>query len=469
MPAVLFVLIVSLTSTWWSVYEFDTDEGINLAKADLVAAGYHPYAEIWNDQPPLMTYALVLIKEYLGDDIAWARGFVLLCAALILRSLFAIVRDAYGRPAAWLAVVLLASCSVFGRVSTSVMVGLPAIAVALLALEFALRSRAPAGLTAAGAGAVFGLSLQIKFFTFIAGPALLVAIALSPRVMRWRGRVGFPAIATACALALFLSISALAGQPILDQLIKPHVDADVRSAGSIGSSISRVLGDLAANIWIFLLAIPGAVLAVRRRDRTGITLLVWFVTAWIALSLHWPIWYHHALVMLVPLAGLAGIYADHLRKTLLPSLPMLYRRAAVAAAGLVVLISFILARPHELTPDGASIAKTLAQNAGPDGWVVTDHLIDAHYAGLLSPPELVVFSYKRRLAGNLSTEQIIDVLKTREPSQLLFRRFTVPEELGRYVAAHYDRSDEITDLRYFRRRDTTPADPTSVPISKAKK
>ena len=47
---------------WWNPHSFDTDEGINLGKGALVAAGFHPYADIWSDQPPILTYVLAAVQ-----------------------------------------------------------------------------------------------------------------------------------------------------------------------------------------------------------------------------------------------------------------------------------------------------------------------------------------------------------------------------------------------------------------------
>ncbi|MEL6318294.1 MAG: hypothetical protein AAFR16_11735, partial [Pseudomonadota bacterium] len=86
--------MASIITPWWSLYVFDFDEGINLGKARLVASGYGPYGDLWNDQPPLMTYVLAMIEGLTPGAIAGPRGFVLASAMLLLGSVFAIVRHA---------------------------------------------------------------------------------------------------------------------------------------------------------------------------------------------------------------------------------------------------------------------------------------------------------------------------------------------------------------------------------------
>ena len=60
-----FAWIVSM-SPWLDVFQIDPDEGLNLGKAALVAAGYSPYGDIWNDQGPVLTYLLAALQFVLG-------------------------------------------------------------------------------------------------------------------------------------------------------------------------------------------------------------------------------------------------------------------------------------------------------------------------------------------------------------------------------------------------------------------
>ncbi len=70
----LFAVFVSVLCPWWSVYEFDVDEGFNMAKAVLVANGFRLYADVWSDQPPLLTWLLAARELFDPWNIAQARG-----------------------------------------------------------------------------------------------------------------------------------------------------------------------------------------------------------------------------------------------------------------------------------------------------------------------------------------------------------------------------------------------------------
>jgi hypothetical protein len=52
-------------------------------------------------------------------------------------------------------------------------------------------------------------------------------------------------------------------------------------------------------------------------------------------------------------------------------------------------------------------------------WLLTDLPILAFYTGLKVPPEVVVFSQKRLAAGDLTQADLLKVLKTYQPEQVV--------------------------------------------------
>jgi hypothetical protein len=55
-------------------YQFSFDEGVNLMKSLLMGKGYHLYAEIWSDQPPLFSYILTKVIGQTGNAVAPGLG-----------------------------------------------------------------------------------------------------------------------------------------------------------------------------------------------------------------------------------------------------------------------------------------------------------------------------------------------------------------------------------------------------------
>ncbi|MFI5366582.1 MAG: glycosyltransferase family 39 protein, partial [Candidatus Binatia bacterium] len=132
MAATLYVGTVLVAVPFRRIFEFDTDEGINAIKALLVDRGYLLYSQIWDDQPPLLTYLLRWWCRVVGWETYNGRVLVLLFAGLLVFAVYDALRNTHGHPAAIAAVVLLPCTAYFTRLSVSLMVGLPAISFATL-------------------------------------------------------------------------------------------------------------------------------------------------------------------------------------------------------------------------------------------------------------------------------------------------------------------------------------------------
>ena len=138
LPAAILPFWLCVLGPWWRVYEFHPDEGVNLMKAALVANGYHLYNQIWNDQPPILTLILAVTHWLFPYDVGVARAVVLGFSSLLLWAFFRIVHRSNGELAAWSAVAALGLSTLFLLLSVSVMIGLPAIALALCAVDQAM-------------------------------------------------------------------------------------------------------------------------------------------------------------------------------------------------------------------------------------------------------------------------------------------------------------------------------------------
>src|SRR5438309_1067075 len=67
-PAMLLVTVAScfvVSLPLVSVLRIGPDEDYELAKAALSLKGYRLYTEVWNDQPPLHTFAIVQILKHI--------------------------------------------------------------------------------------------------------------------------------------------------------------------------------------------------------------------------------------------------------------------------------------------------------------------------------------------------------------------------------------------------------------------
>jgi hypothetical protein len=443
-----FAVLVPILGRCWSSNAFDTDEGINLGKGALVAAGLHPYADIWNDQPPLLTYVLAGIQTLMPWSVAAARVTVLAFACLLLYSVFRVIERSAGTAAAAAAVILLGTAPLMWRLSISVMIGLPAIALAMTACAIVYRRDQPGLWRAAIAGIVFALSLQTKLFTGAALPAFLAVAYLSGDLVNRRSRAATAAVALAATVAGVVAVAFVAGEPVLPQLVGPHVSAGARSGYSLPDTAVRIAVQLIQQPIVLFASILAVIPRWRGTSGLRSAWLIWLGCALLALLGHSPIWYHHALLLVVPMACLGGEPMSLFLRAVRPGrLALARNRLLVATALFLALLAYLalLLRPFYMpAPDTSDGTAALRRYSDRDPWVATDQAFGAFRARLLVTPELVVFSRKRIDADNLTADLLIDVIAARHPGQVLLRKAHAPPALIDYLDRTYVR---VSDKR----------------------
>jgi PelA/Pel-15E family pectate lyase len=434
--ALILIAWVSAVLPWWTIYMMDPDEGINLGKAALVARGVPPYGAMWNDQPPVLTYLLAALQWPFPHDVGAARALILAMAGLLVFSLYRICHRAGGHPAALAAVLLLGASQLFVELSASVMIGLPAIALAVVAFDVASSRLSPPPLRAVLAGMVMALSLQTKLFTFTALPALLLMVWVSAEGPAFERLKALAAFVVGLAAA-FLAVVVLSGEPFFEQLVGTHLSSSVRKSYNLVGSFGRIWEVLAQHLPLVVAAGLGAVLGLRWRWRQGLVPLTWLFVATVSLAGHQPIWDHQILLLIVPLAWLAGIgwgvaLLRH-RPLLLPALPV---AALVVWAG---WSSLVAPRPEiaYFAAGGQRAVEQFSKFAELGNIVATDVPLDAFRAGLVVPPELAVFSMKRVMQAGITQQELIATLEGYKPVQAQFRRFPVEAPVQDYLDRNY--------------------------------
>ncbi len=433
--ALAVVAWVSLALPWWQIYMMDSDEGINLGKAALVAQGVSPYGAMWNDQPPVLTYLLAALQWVFPYDVAAARALILASAGLMVWSLYRICFRAGGHPAAMIGVALLGTSPLFMELSASVMIGLPAVAIAVVALDIASSPIRPMGLRGLLAGVLMALSLQTKLFTFTALPALLLMGWLhvdGGRLPRLRMLLAM----VAGLVATFLLITVVSGQPFFQQLVGTHLSGNIRKSYNLVGSLTAIWQVLQQHLPLLAAVGLGAALGARGMLTHGWPPLLWLVVAALSLAGHTPIWGHQVLLLIVPLAWLGGLgwgaAIAHHRRLLFWAAPVAILLGWTGWSGFATAGASILQRGG-----GVASSERFAQFAALGNIVATDMPMDAFRAGLYVPPEFAVFSLKRLAQGNLTAEQIIDVLDAYKPVQASFRRFAVSGLVQDYLDDRY--------------------------------
>ena len=177
LPPLGYFLFVFRYYPYRNVLWMGIDEGYNLMKALLVNNGYSLYTQIWSDQPPLFTLMLSVIFRIFGYDVNQARAIILLFASLLVWAVVQYVRIGWNGWAAIGAGMMVVLLPTFLELSISVVIGLPAIALAsvslyFLGMWFKQRKYIWLGLSAI----LLAASVLIKLFTGILAPIFLVCL-----------------------------------------------------------------------------------------------------------------------------------------------------------------------------------------------------------------------------------------------------------------------------------------------------
>jgi hypothetical protein len=459
-PLLLLVLVLAF-HPFREVVVFDPDEGNNLMKARLVADGHALYSEIWSDQAPLFTW---MLRAWLGLT-SWSveagRMLVLLCSCVLVWALYQSLRLTAGHLGAVASCVLLVTSAGYLRLSVSVMLAIPSLMFAMLSFYAALRYR-PDGRAAwlALSGVFLALALGVKMWTGLLVPIVALCVLLAARVgappdsapRAWRQALAWWTVGfAATALALFLATVPL---DEIGQLLRPHLD--VRGTRDFHPNTMAFWSHFREDLAIVLLAVLGLVVAIRGRIRMAGVPAVWAVLATVVLAGHEPLWYHHYLIVALPLCWLAGIAVSSLPAIVRAGafVPWQGKRTAWAwgatlPTGVAVVLfawqvpDFIRANFGAWSSPGTlrdrHLVELMTRLSGDTRYVMTDQQILPFRAGLRVPPELSVTSLKRRWAGHLTDDTLLGLLAAYQPEQIFLsgQRIRLTDELVAWLAPRY--------------------------------
>ncbi len=441
----LYFVTVALTAPIADPRELDYDEGVNLVKALLLGRGFTLYSQIWSDQPPLFTDILERWLAWFGQSVTAARFLVLLFSALLLWSFFQLARRSVSWPAALAATVALVLSEEYVRLSISVMIGVPALALAMLSVYlFVVASDTSRPWLMAASGLVMAASLQIKLITVLVALPLAAYLALDLafclRARRnIRASLG-PAIAWSAALiAGFVAIALLTPAYDLDQILGTHAVQQAGAAFELGENVRFLWQAFVRHAPLILLALAGAVWAIRRRLRLALLPGAWLAITLAALLYQKSLHYHYVMLLAIPLAWLAAFGIDgciaaftrikNSHSVLAPS------AGPGAAVGAVALIAFMIVEPSSLQ---LRLPKEVLHSTPTNDWVLSrlcpggqsgqdlmwsDRPYYAFISGLSEPPGIAVVTGDRFASGKVAEPDILAKLEAAHPRYVLLERF----------------------------------------------
>ncbi|MEJ2708572.1 MAG: glycosyltransferase family 39 protein [Anaerolineales bacterium] len=460
-----FVILALFFFPGWRQLILSTDEGIELARSMLVDRGYSMYSQIWSDHPPLFTYMLVGIFRLVGERFYFARLLTLGLSVSLLWSVFYFLYLAVGKWTAVAGTLLVVLLPMYLTLSVSIMIGLPAIALAAVSLALlAAWHTHRSGWALALSAILLTLSVMIKVFTGLLAPIFVLGLLAAeiyrqPRNASWRMR-----LAPAVVWGLIFSISLvglgwlLVGPQYMTQLLTIHLEAGTTTIFLDETfSLAYVLQPVHP---ILFLAALGGVYAIVNRRWLLLYPLAWMLAALLLLSNLRPVWLHHQLLVTIPAAMLASVPVYEVLAWLVEKLTShqheinirnLLLVGALFGLGLYLftwrvpeplrLVSWKPVSPlagFDLSEAQENVLRQINKYAPQTRWIVTDLPTYGFLAGLPVPPELAVMSMKRIETGDLTQADILQTIQKYHPEQVLLGRREYPQ-VQAYLGENYRR------------------------------
>ncbi|MEC4849925.1 MAG: glycosyltransferase family 39 protein, partial [Jaaginema sp. PMC 1079.18] len=471
---ILFIGLAFLVMPISQVFVFDTDEGQELIKAVLYSQGYSLYDPIWSDQPPLLTVVLSAWFKVWGESIVAARSLILLFATLLVWAFANLIRLSLGKVEACLAVIMLAISGNFLRLSVSVMIGIPCLSLAILSLYLLVLAQKQNQLyLLLLSGISLAFSLQFKMFTIFLLPIWSILIFES----EWQNKRQIFTRNIAIKLAIWLGAIAFTFLLVgitnnslqLQSFFQFHLTEDLHDVFVNENSLLDVSLMYLQEIDYTLLAILGLGTVVKSPTWLAKIPLFWLMIATVILIRHKPVWYHHYLLLSIPLTWLA-LYGLHFAfsfwkskyqyqsRHFLNAKSGIFRKIVLGlcileAIATPVKIAVLQWQNQILLHDSQvhwEIVTEIERYKTATNWLFTDNPSYAFYAGLKVPPEIAVLSRKRVAAGQMTPEYLESLLDRYDPEQIILERFPeVRDAIAPNLEANYSKIETNSNIEYF--------------------
>ncbi len=451
---VVLVLIAFNLRLYELGFSFDRDgydEGVYWQTLRAMSAGHPLYAQTFYSQPPFFMLSIYPVFAFFGGTLWSARLGIVLVSLLALPGAFLLGKALYGRIGALALLLLIAIDPLYLAQSQTLQAEAPCVAFMLLAVGCAyFWWEHPEGLIGIILAALTGIAVSLSIWSKFFGFAALIPICLLLLARLWQIArtiepaqrltallpiaVGIVALALTSLLVLFPFLAA--HHQLLASVVSFHSAANTAYQSTQGNNFS-VMSHLLTSI-MALAAFYGMIVALLRGDWRVLPLIGWLLGSIVLLYDQVPLFHHHLVILIPPLASLAVI---GIGGKIAPAAfgGAVKNRALVAkiAGGIalvLVLVTvglnsqgdqtyFISTRLQSIdaqTRQNEQVATDLQRLISPGEQVVTDAQFIAGLANRDVPPSLVDTSLVRIQTGYLTTQQVIDAASFSQVHAVLF-------------------------------------------------
>jgi len=473
------ICLLALALRLWPLGGFSTeyDEGVYWQSLRALADGHALFSSVFSSQPPFFLLSLFPLYLLFGQTLAAARLAIVIFSLAGIVAIYFAGAAISGRWAGLAASLLLALDPLYITGSITLQAEIPSLTWALAAVALALhapRASLQRGrLLAAASGVVLGLGVLTKLWDvvavvpvalYLAQPLLARLFTVDGGKLRAASRAELAAPARdAARLLAYCAGGALAALVVVllpfaaswPALYAQVVSFHLAAGRSTHEGLLHNLGFIWHNLRVDTLLILGAaalVLAALRRDWRAVPPLLWLAASVALLLTQHPLFEHHLVLLVPPLALFTGVTLGSLVPLARPPLaarPALDARAwralgpALLGVGALVLLwssmVVVQAAARPVPQHVAQVAAALRAATVPGDLVVTDDQYVAGLADRTVPAALVDTSSVRITSGYLTAQQLEDAITQADARTILFSsgRFAQVPGFKQWVNANF--------------------------------
>ena len=370
------------------------------------------FQSVFASQPPAFYYALLPLY-LVSHTLAALRITVLLFAIVGLAAAYVAGRLLAGPVAGLVALLLLASSSIYIHEAAILQADAPAVAMMLVAVALIMAATRQGARRARTLAALAGFALAVALGIKLLGAVALLPILLCffiPRRQPIRVVAWWAAGLVAGLLLVLLPTIASPGAAF-EQLVASHLAAGQATHGSLGGNFALLmrlpqlpLGGL--ELPLEGLALLGAAIAVWRRDPRILLPLAWAIASIVAILLYHPLFPHHVVLLPPALALTAAVGFSDVASWRPAWTPV--ATAVVLAAAAIGLTVGVRDTRHALISNGHDLGVAAAIQAAskPGDFIISDNPFAVAIANRDIPGPMVDTSHQRAEGGLLTVADL---------------------------------------------------------------
>jgi 4-amino-4-deoxy-L-arabinose transferase-like glycosyltransferase len=383
----------------------DYDEGVYWQSIRAMVRGEPLFQSVFASQPPAFYYALLPLY-LVSHTLAALRITVLLFAIVGLAAAYIAGRLLAGTLAGLVALLLLASSSLYIHEAAIVQADAPAVAMMLVAVALTIAATRPGAARARTLAVLAGFSLALAIGIKLLGAVALVPILLcfiTPRRQPTRVIAAWAAGLVAGLVLVLLPALASPGAAY-QELVVSHLVAGQATNGSLRENLGLLIQ--LRQFPLDGLALLGAAIALWRRDSRILVPLGWTIASLIAILVYHPLFPHHLVILPPALALTAAVGFSKLAVPRPDFAPVAV--AAVLAAAALGLAVGVRDTQRAFIPNGHDLGLAAAIRAAskPGDFIISDNPFAVALADRDIPGPMVDTSHQRAEAGLLTVPDL---------------------------------------------------------------